>query len=235
MAGNWKMKVYKFVSDSRFVMHKDSFLRAEVRLAEWARLNDPMEGVFVYLQSRQPSLLNTVIGAKARYRISCFSKGYEGILLWSHYANGHKGICLEYEVEAEGLSSGHSELAEVQYASFLANLDYSMTAQEQARLFLLRKLTPWKYEKEVRLLCEDSQPHTVVFGRIVGVILGLNWLKGEIPNDNDLGCSTQSVHRYIQSRAPASRLYAASISRRRPIVLRGRPLRLEPDCDAASS
>lgn len=30
-------------------------------------------------------------------RISCFSKRYDSILMWSHYASSHEGVCIEFD------------------------------------------------------------------------------------------------------------------------------------------
>ena len=32
------------------------------------------------------------------YRICCFSSRYDSILMWSHYADENKGICVEYDL-----------------------------------------------------------------------------------------------------------------------------------------
>jgi hypothetical protein len=44
---------------------------------------------FTEIYKNHPDLLNL--------SISCFSEVCDDILLWSHYADGHKGICLEYK------------------------------------------------------------------------------------------------------------------------------------------
>ena len=44
---------------------------------------------FTEIYKNNPDLLNL--------SLSCFSEECDNILLWSHYANEHKGICLEYK------------------------------------------------------------------------------------------------------------------------------------------
>ena len=41
--------------------------------------------------------INKVIDIKDNSLLSCFSKTYDSILMWSHYADKHKGICIEFE------------------------------------------------------------------------------------------------------------------------------------------
>ena len=33
------------------------------------------------------------------FGIACFSETYDSLLMWSHYADYHRGICLEYSYE----------------------------------------------------------------------------------------------------------------------------------------
>ncbi len=37
-------------------------------------------------------------GARASIGVICFSSNYDNILMWSHYANNHKGICIEFDL-----------------------------------------------------------------------------------------------------------------------------------------
>jgi len=50
-------------------------------------------------------------------KIACFSEAFDSILIWSHYANSHEGVCLEYET---GLYSGgsypNSKLVRIKYS-----------------------------------------------------------------------------------------------------------------------
>lgn len=39
--------------------------------------------------------LNEIV--KSDYRIACFSETPYNLPMWNHYANGHRGICLEYD------------------------------------------------------------------------------------------------------------------------------------------
>ena len=45
----------------------------------------------------QAKVDEAVNNAKETALISCFSKRNNSILMWSHYANSHKGVCIEYE------------------------------------------------------------------------------------------------------------------------------------------
>ena len=98
--------------------------------------------------------------------ISCFSKTNKSILMWSHYADKHKGICIEFEQEDD------EDFFDVKYQEERQNLDLfeimsRMLAYEYigekadindyriSNLILspfLCKSLEWKYEEEVRCI-----------------------------------------------------------------------------------
>jgi hypothetical protein len=45
------------------------------------------------------------LGLKKNIHVACFSETYESILMWSHYANDHKGFCIEYNFKELGLNN----------------------------------------------------------------------------------------------------------------------------------
>jgi hypothetical protein len=43
-------------------------------------------------------------GLKENIYVTCFSETYESIVMWSHYANDHKGFCIEYDFKELGVN-----------------------------------------------------------------------------------------------------------------------------------
>jgi hypothetical protein len=90
--------------------------------------------------------------------VLCLSTRYDSPLMWSHYADQHRGICVEFDVAK--LPPG--DLRKVVYgtsreiaASSIRNWlrEDSAAAREQIeRACLLTKSTEWDYEEEYRLL-----------------------------------------------------------------------------------
>jgi Protein of unknown function (DUF2971) len=97
-------------------------------------------------------------------RICCFSKVKNNILMWSHYADGHKGICLCFKSEKKGdgnfliLDSNPEIFLPVKYkekdneelpkqVNMLSKYDL-----EELSAFLLTKHFLWTYEKEYRII-----------------------------------------------------------------------------------
>lgn len=94
--------------------------------------------------------------AAKHFRILCFSHTYDSILMWSHYAEKHRGIVLEIETdELEPDEDLRSELFEVRYRSsppLVQSLSSSDDEFEQNfdRAFSTKALH-WSYEEEVRI------------------------------------------------------------------------------------
>lgn len=81
----------------------------------------------------------------------CFSKKKKNILMWSHYADEHKGFCVEFDRAL--LESGcQAPLKDMTYDR--KNLSYLMKEDgvHPAEKLLLTKAKDWLYEKEVRML-----------------------------------------------------------------------------------
>lgn len=87
--------------------------------------------------------------------VASFSKTYNCMPLWTHYANNHKGICLEYAIE------NSSRLFEVDYLDKREEEYHSsVSSNTESRIFsrqFCRKSKEWEYEKEVRMIYLDEK------------------------------------------------------------------------------
>jgi hypothetical protein len=122
-----------------------------LKLARFHSLNDPFEMLAIDVVSGD---LRTGIRAKKSQidgteGILCFSKHWKNPLLWSHYADKHRGIALGFDVP-------DSSLKPVRYVARMdkINLLSEDIPQEKSDVFLERlrytKFVDWKYEDEVR-------------------------------------------------------------------------------------
>jgi len=88
------------------------------------------------------------------FQVLCFTEVKDSILMWSHYADNHKGFCIEYDLQAFKLSD---RLQRVQYSkkrrlipgTFADNAD---SVRNEIYRATLRKSAEWKYEREWRLV-----------------------------------------------------------------------------------
>jgi Protein of unknown function (DUF2971) len=86
----------------------------------------------------------------------CFSKSWTSPVLWSHYADGHKGVCLGFDLKRDLVE-------EVKYADerLTANLsdvkDPPPIPEDLQDLLLVTKYRRWQYENEMRRFVELSK------------------------------------------------------------------------------
>ncbi|MEV9528317.1 DUF2971 domain-containing protein [Aliarcobacter butzleri] len=95
-------------------------------------------------------LRKKLIKAKSEVGILCMSQDYKNILMWSHYAKNHEGLCFGFDFrlfEDEKIKSSqvrYSENYEYELISF-----FNPPKGEIKRMFTI-KSEFWSYEKEVR-------------------------------------------------------------------------------------
>ena len=100
----------------------------------------------------------------------------DNILMWSHYADNHKGICIEFRTDI--VHSLFTEAKPVVYDEELPRYDlYEVVTNEELRSsvpWMLTKSPLWEYEKEWRVLDFETRNEPQAFPAecITGVILG---------------------------------------------------------------
>lgn len=120
-------------------------------------------------------------------RVSCFSLIENNILMWSHYADKHKGICLEFDSDLT--SHGFTNLAEEDISEGeVGYTEYEKTNYLSSnRIFAVSKIflcksNIWSYEKEFRLITLNKKPELQEFKKsfLKSVYFGLNMMPSEI-------------------------------------------------------
>lgn len=107
-----------------------------------------------------------------RHGICCFSRKNEEILMWSHYADCHKGICLEFDVSKDPDFFVFPK--NVAYQDNYPKIDVSLPEGilKYVSALLGTKYTKWSYEEEVRVYKEHHQAYHFNPASLVSVFLG---------------------------------------------------------------
>ena len=130
-----------------------------------------MEGLFEYEEGTKQGYINAIVKGKQKLRICAFSKDRKNILLWAHYADGFKGVCIEVDLQVPQLED--FEIATVEYSS--RRVSFSNNSRHLVSVMphriLSQKNSVWKYEKEVRTLSRDEYIHNGA--SIKSILLGL--------------------------------------------------------------
>lgn len=140
------MTLYKYRSFEDFEYFMDLLIKKRLYGATFKELNDPMEGYFIS-ENFSESEWVTMRETKKKVRICSLSKTYDNALMWTHYANDHKGCCIELEVP----DSTWMRL-EVQYKSTMPKLSTGIKLDEAIDTIFGVKSDFWNYEQEVRYI-----------------------------------------------------------------------------------
>lgn len=149
MAANHRgqMRVYRFLKATFGI---EALRDRRLKITQISELNDPFELLGVDVSKK---------GLRARFRglkesltqqcgLLCFSKKWRNPVLWSHYADRHRGLCLGFDVSDD-------LLMEVTYTEErlapdgLLSSNQSVQDTEMKKL-LTTKFSHWSYEEEWR-------------------------------------------------------------------------------------
>lgn len=160
-------KIYKFCTFNDFT--RDILITEKFFFNDWEKMNDPLEGFFQYYKTNKTDdNVSDIYTEKNTYGISCFSKDYNEILMWSHYANGHLGICIEVEIDETLCTKNDIDIVDIKYKKDIESI---VTIGADVKELLSKKLNKWKYEKEVRVFCKGKKTKHKV-GKITKIFLG---------------------------------------------------------------
>ena len=84
--------------------------------------------------------------------VSCFCQNADNLLMWSHYADRHKGICLKFDMFKDKTFFEIS--IKIDYPERYPGFDYLALREDNNALVQLlvgTKSLDWKYENEIRV------------------------------------------------------------------------------------
>ncbi len=122
--------------------------------------------------------------ANERYGVICFCENYHDPVLWSHYADGHRGVALVFEIPDD-------QAIHVGYQPERFKLDADAAIQRggfnefDLNQLISTKFSSWGYEKEIRMMCHlhdhfcqiDSKGKKVYFESLSLESFGVDALK----------------------------------------------------------
>lgn len=139
----------------------DNLRKRRLKVSLFEDLNDPFELLGARQSDTETAEQFKALKAdlNAKSMILCFSRSWDSPLMWSHYADKHRGMCLGFKV-ADGFAvpvtyaSSRLELqAEKQLAKVPGNTE-SLSLK-----LMTTKFSGWEYEKEVRKILAPSQTY----------------------------------------------------------------------------
>lgn len=171
------MKGYKYRNIIDFERDFNSLLNNQIYAPPFINLNDPFEGMY----NEEITLLATFLGKtfkvdtsgvfesfeeiknyKSKLGIYSLSTTYSEELMWAHYANSHKGFCIEYQIDKlkdKYLAPEMVNELKVNYEpkpQTFSYLDLKEKNRTLEKLFATKSLN-WSYEKEIRLIFDSFE------------------------------------------------------------------------------
>lgn len=159
MSKKWAT-LYKYISSEHAA---DIIQSQQLRMSDGSNFNDPFELLVVDKKEHTEQHINGI-------QILCLTNSFKKKLMWSHYADSHKGLCLAVKVPAEmvyyvcytserlSTESDIDEIISKCKKQGKKNLRKSYEQLSHIHKAALIKDQKWAYEKEYRIVCSEDQP-----------------------------------------------------------------------------
>lgn len=161
----------------------NSLIKGELYAPKLKDLNDPFEGsVDLPNADSEDYWVTPLLQQSYKAGVYSMSKQKEGEnfpcneLLWAHYANSHKGFCIEYDLEKLDTCTTNiiDYRIDVVYQENKPIISPDDSIEAKIKKAFSTKSLPWTYENEFRLVFSSSGVKKITFEAIRVVYFGLN-------------------------------------------------------------
>lgn len=114
----------------------------------------------------------SISDAKETFGVTCFSKKPDSILMWSHYADKHRGTCLKFNILAD--AEFFMTPFPVKYERKYPKYNYIRNREGTAKFLLETKSIDWEYENEIRVMKQGANLYSFKKAALCGIIFGAN-------------------------------------------------------------
>lgn len=161
----------------------DSLIKGELYAPKMKDLNDPFEGsVELPNADSEDYWVTPLLQQSYSAGVYSMSKRKEGEeypcneLLWAHYANSHKGFCIEYDLDKLDacITDGIDYRIDVVYQENKPIISPDEPTDKKIEKAFSTKSLAWIYENEFRLIFSSSGVKKISFEAIRAIYFGLN-------------------------------------------------------------
>lgn len=161
-----------FLTFKRFEKMFDFCVKLGKISSEQQRIVDAMKYAQEQLEKRERDIFNDMLNMRDTLHIACLSEVYNSILMWSYYADKHKGLCIEFDIDEP------QALEKVKYCNERPNAhlediikdfcgklfaqgitfekNYDLVLSELVLKPYITKSSDWSHEKEQRLIFPEE-------------------------------------------------------------------------------
>jgi hypothetical protein len=153
----------------------------------------------------QRKLGRALLDHNSRDGVYCVTSKPDDLLMWSYYADGHKGLCLRFRTLdlLDNMLSGHTILTPVTYSAEVPMVNfYTSATRDFVQAQIGTKGPHWRHEDEWRFVIRQRfGPIPFLPAALSGVILGCRVSRGD----------EEYVARIVQAHRPAVPIVKAAI------------------------
>jgi hypothetical protein len=156
--GEEPLRLYYFTS----ARHGLEAIRDErIKISFIDQVNDPFEFLGLRLDREQRGVINRVKSKMSANRgMVCLSKDWKNPLLWAHYADKYRGVCLGFDVPQENYLQVRYEEERLTLQSLGIESLWEFTECHMQTL-ISTKFSAWSYEQEYRGFCSLDEPDPI--------------------------------------------------------------------------
>ena len=142
------MALYKYRSLSNPERFIKILLDKKLYGSFFDELNDPMEGYFRYSKDIDEDVKNKLMEIRKSTCICSLSRRNDIGIMWAHYADEHKGCCIELDVTAQSWKR-----VDITYDNSILQTGNKPLSPEQ---LFERKTKQWINEEETQIILVDT-------------------------------------------------------------------------------
>lgn len=194
----YKYRSNNAVDDKGKLRDIETLIKDELWASSLTALNDPFEATYIDNIKRALALFISVFGVNIRdvnrcweelilfknnigiYSLALSQANYpDNELMWAHYANSHKGFCIEYDVEKLQDSENYTfnvNRMKIEYQNEPPIIELDDIYNKDRFLIKMfgTKSKSWEYENEIRLIYSTSKRKEYNPFALKSIYFGLN-------------------------------------------------------------
>ena len=159
----------QFVLDNR--MNENDIIQRIDSFIKMGLLPKELRNEMIKLLKSKPREIKKIVNKNIQkavlpFGICCFSENKNNILMWSHYAKNHKGVCFKFDTlqDTAFFFAGDQSKPTVAFGRMIySSRDYSnlnandiINNNKILQVIPFTKYEDWQYEEEVRLVAPQS-------------------------------------------------------------------------------
>lgn len=134
--------------------------------------NDEVENAVKADPTIETRLIKAVDDVMNTHGICCFSERSSDILMWSHYSDCHKGICLGFEVMKDPDFFDYPINVNYQDTYPIVDMSVDQGIVKYLNVLLETKYSEWAYEKEVRVYKKENKAYSFNPAALTSIYFG---------------------------------------------------------------